>query len=470
MARQLTTRRTVVAGLMLGGAGGAALLRGRRRGERVEPSSGAAPVPGSGATPSVQPERDAPGRSPPTDALVDALLASDSKGCLTVAADALARGVAPERVLTAALLLPICSRDFTDVHASAVVPGIQRLMKESVEPRQRLLPVLWAVENAHVWAGTRRRRPSPPVPDARAALVRALTRGEPGPADRAATSLAATDPEGARCILDEFAPDRLDPHAVIWASLAPLTLKSVGSYAPAVVGSVARYIGLRSAHPLPEGAAGRPAEPGLDLVESDSTTPEDIARALRSSPETSLDGLASPAIWSALAVLCLEVQIADTSTAGVGVHATTALDGLWRIWQRASLERKPLVLAAAVRRVLRVHSQARGAPSVLDLTPAPGPLFGRAGMERTTRYRVALAAVLSDRERYLAEVRRRVALQGAGAHTFKYWAAVLDLADRLGGDLATRWLAAQALTYPTQTTARWARAEEAEALLDPAGG
>ncbi len=397
------------------------------------------------------------------DRLVDAILSSDEASSIVVARDALARGVPEERWLTAVLLSPIASGgDESDVHACMVVPSVWRACRGARDAHERCVLVLWATDNVHPWTRARRRGRAPPAHDAdpRSALARALAAGDTASADAAAASLVASEPSerATRFLRDAVTRARADVHSAIWAAQASRWHASLGAHTPDAARSVARYA-ARAGRPMPVG------EP-IPTDDADTTPSAEILRRLRDDATAPLAGSSARAIWSALALLAVETRLANRSATGLGVHRTTLLAAMHRIWRDAAPETAPTLLSRAVRWVLEVAPPlADGAPDPLVLEPASGDPLALAADDPVGAFRAALAAVADDEGAFLEAIRARVATLAADPHDFKRWDAVLDIAPHLDATARACLLASMAADRIARAREPWSRADEARALV-----
>lgn len=150
--------------------------------------------------------------------LIDHLIASDAEAALHIAAAPLAAGLPPERVLDAAFLMPMWTNgDMSDIHAMAAVPAVMRLVTgdgatdgATDGDAKRLMPVMWAVSEAHAWSG-KARAAAPPQND-----------------DLAEVTEACSAP-------------RNDPHVAIWAAQAGRMVERMPEHRAMIAGSVAAY-------------------------------------------------------------------------------------------------------------------------------------------------------------------------------------------------------------------------------------
>ena len=420
---RIARRAILIGGVGALGLGGIGALAWGRRGAPVGPDA----------------TRDATAPAGDLDALVDALLASDAAGCVGVAARAMHEGMTADDVLTAALLLPILSGgDAGDVHAMAAVPAARRLAHELDDREDASVVVLWAVANAHAWSRTERLD------------------------GRGARAGAGDSIDRARRLAVDASQPRNDPHVAIWAAQATRELAASGPYGDAVLGSVTRYANARP--------PTRPQPTAIRTDDDDATPGADVARALRASAATPLDGVGASAIWEALAMLCVEARLGDPSASGPGVHATTALDALFTLDALATPAERGMVLARAVAWITRLTAEARYAgPPVVDLDGSHGD-FRATGPDDVARaYAAALGALARGGERFaeelLAELRARVAAHGSDAHDFKHWGAVIEIGNRLDGAMRDRWLASLAASRVVWTRDRWDRWDEARRML-----
>lgn len=401
----------------------------------------------------------APAPAPPgLDGLVDELIASRPEDCLEVAARALRRGATVDRVLAACALAPaLTGGDASDVHAMALVPAVARLSAEGEDAEQRLVPVLWAVANAHAWS--RRRRDAAVVGAPAEDLDAALDGTDADAAGRAAAALEAG--AAIRRLRAHATRRRDDVHAAIWAAQAPRLVPHVGPHAPALLASVARYAVRRG--------EADPAPPPLALDPSDATAAADIVAAVRDAPATPLGGLSPSALREALVLLAIETRLSELSATGLGVHQTTLLAALLRIVDEAPATDRDALLGRAAAWIVGLHAQAPRA-SALSIDEGPGDPFALAEQEPLRAYAAALRAVRIDRARFLGAVRRRIARDGNDAHAFKHWEAVLELAGRVASeDTRARTLATLTLCWPVRLPDRWPRADEAAALARSIG-
>lgn len=416
---------------------------------------------GAGAWLLGRPREDSLGTADDLDGFLDDFLRSEPEECLGVVVERIASGMPRDLVLAGLMVAPaISGGDASDVHAMAVMPSVRRMCEEAMTERERAVPLLWAAANAHAWSG-RARDVSVLVPPAAPedTLSAALARGDGPGAERAAAWLAEREgPEAAVATLAlEAARERDDPHAAIWAAQSRRLLLDSRHHASAVVRSIARCVARRGG---PPGGAAR-----LVPDESDPITGAELARAIRSDPDVPLGGVRSKALFEALALLTVETRLVETSASGIGVHQMTLLDALFGIWATAGAEAKHTVLSTAVAWIVRLHrGNARGAPEASALTELAGDPLQLATEDPVRGYRAALGALARDEAAFLASVRARVAERVDDAHDLKHWCAVLDVADRLDGEVRARVLGSLALVWPVRARTRWSRFTEAEAL------
>lgn len=412
------TRRAVIAGTIAGGgAVGAAMYL--RRSKRAEPFD--------------------------LEPLIDSICLASPKTVLTVAADALSKGASLEQLLWAAFLAPLVTGgEGEDVHSMLVVPSIQRHFMQRGQKLEQWLPALWAVCNAQSWSKRERMvmpSGSGSLTEISVRLSRGLRERDVPAADATVAAMTATSgvqATAARLRL-EASFGRADPHAAIYAAQASRALSHLDArYAEPLLRSVGRYL-ARSGPPAPE-----PDE--LRLVAADTTSPDEIARAMIEAPTSSLDGLSSRAIWEALALLAIETRYAEDSPTGPGVHDTTLLDALWFIHDQAAEAERTRILARAVQAVVALYRPATAA-------------------KRADEVRRAQVQVRSHPSRFVDGLRTEVALKGVGEHDFKYFAAVEDISPRLSPLVRERWLAAAVLAHPIGSASQWERRTEVEALV-----
>jgi hypothetical protein len=292
---------------------------------------------------------------------------------------------------------------------------------------------MWGVCNAQLWSGKRRTPPS--LRRASTSLNTALQETDPAAAEAASTALiAAVGRKRAVEQLREAATrPRPDPHGAIYAAQMTRMLPELPPrFLEPVLGSLARYLARTGP---PEDDA-----PPVAFNELDSTSSSEIADALRATPQVSLDGFSSRAIWEALARLAPETRMAkDSSVTTPGVHCTTLLDALWLLHDCAPSVERPQILQRAVRAVMALY---------------------RAPSQIPSQFESALAEAERDATKFLQNARVEVALKSTGEHDYKYFAAVEAVAPRLGPEARGRWLAALALAHPIGASDRWHRAEE----------
>ncbi|MEM9191624.1 MAG: hypothetical protein AAGF12_20790 [Myxococcota bacterium] len=429
-------RRTLAAGL---GAAGALAATGAWLARTEGTSSGD----GHG-----HPPRDTP-------SLLDALLQSSSEECIHVAAAAMKDGLDANRVLSAALLMPLVTgRAERDIHAMAVVPAVRRLIADEEAPA---VPTLWTVAHAHAWSRAERVTSSgASVVDPDHRLSEALITGNSELAGDAAASWFAVDPERAyRRLTLELTAERSNPHVAIWAAMAGLELARTRDHAPLVVRSVARHASHWTPRPSPAAHLGDP---------NDSTSPEDIVRALRSAPETPIDGLNPAAIWAALALLTAETRLRHPGVSGIGIHQTTLLEALWRGYDGASSDDQPIILGRAARWMVALHTENPGSLALLDILPGPGDPFAAAGDDIEASYRAALREVAADLPRYRRRLRGLLRRRGNDPHDYKYWAALETIGAKLTGTVADRWWASGIAARFVRDDEGWERFEEAQRI------
>jgi hypothetical protein len=377
------------------------------------------------------------------DRLIDGLIRSSEESVLEWTAQALRRGARLDELLAAAILAPILTGgDVEDVHSVLAIPAIGQVAR-AAHGEYQLLPAFWGVANALSWSQRERRAFTPPRSASRAADAwKAAFRDRDLDAAEAALStrlveqgvgaaMAALRLEGTR--------QRGDPHGAIYAAQATRALPLIDArYTPAVLRSVARYL-ARSA------AAEQDPEPYRSGPE-DNMPPEEIALALSAAPHSSLEGLASSAVWAGLALMAARTPLDPSLISGGTIHQTTLLDALWHCHQLAAPEEKPLILARAVRWVTGFRVE-----------PAPSSEPPHEWSEWLRRP--------GGEASFLAELRQRVALWSIGEHDFKLFAAVENIASQLPPPARSRWWARMTNSHVARATTGWSRLEEARALI-----
>jgi hypothetical protein len=377
------------------------------------------------------------------DRLIDGLIHASEASVLEWTAQALRQGARVDELLAAAFLAPILTGgDVEDVHSVLAIPAIWQVAR-AARGEHQLLPAFWGVANSHAWSQRERRAFTPPKNASRAtdAWKAAFRDRDPDAADAALTTLLAQQGVGAAmaALRTEGTRQRSDPHGAIYAAQATRALPLIDArYTPSVLRSVARYL-ARSA------AAEQDPEPPKPGPEDD-TPPEEITLALRDAPGSSLDGLASSAVWAGLALMAAEVPLDPWVTSGGAVHQTTLLDALWHCHQLAAPVEKPLILARAVRWVTGFRVEP--APSSEPL-PEWSEWLRRPGGESS----------------FLAELRRWVALRAISEHDFKLFAAMESVASQLSPPARSRWWAKMTNSHVARAATGWARLEEARSLI-----
>jgi hypothetical protein len=267
---------------------------------------------------------------------------------------------------------------------------------------------------------------------------------------------------GARADADlilRCAQPHADPHVAIWAAQAERMRAVWTKHEAPLLASVRAYEDRHARMPA--------SAPPLRIDDADTTSAAEIARALRDAAQTPVDGVSSHALFEALALLSGETRLTDDEPTGLGVHQTTLLDALWRIHDGAAPATRPGIAAHALQwLLLLVQSHGRRLPApITDLTELAGDPFALARHEPLRGYRAALAATARDERTFLSTVRARLLERGDDAHDFKYWDAVVSIADRLAGANRARWLATLVAADTVRTDAHWSQRERALALL-----
>ncbi len=365
-------------------------------------------------------------------ALFDAIRAAGTSELDDLVAHALEAGARPEAILGAALDARLRTRDDAeDIHSMAALTAVQDVHARASDPAERAAPLFFAVWSNHAWCRRDVAAARPPS-DARG-LETAVDAGDRVAADRAmAAKLVEEGPEAcARWVSDVGSVPRGDLHAVIWTRHALALRDLAGPHEGLVFRSHAQFLANSP-------ASGPPPRP-LRPAPGDSTAPEEIARALRQSPDAPLDGLDPHALFGALAILCAEQRLRAPFVTGAPLHYTTALEAYWTLYEAAPAEQRAHVLARAVARL------GPGAPDptrVLTATEGPGDPFALAVGDIDAAYRAALRACARDEAAFVSAARSRVARYGNDEHDYKLFGALVTVAERLEDPVArARWLA-----------------------------
>ena len=344
---------------------------------------------------------------------------------VALASEAVSSGVTPQDLLSAALLMNLLSDgNQTDIHSMLVIPPLRRMLSETKSEGVAAKLAVWAVENGFDWTGRTPRKQARPL-----AADSLITLDNPTVSEAAVrSSFEKSASEVARELMNQSVHYSGDPHVAIWASEIPEESLQV-PHSLELWCSFARYAATRTADDRHSPIA---------FHEGDNTSTEEIYLALRDAPFASLVGFRSSRVWEALALLSIEVRLAELSRTGIGVHQVTSFAARLKMEQDGIHTLSPTATFTA----RNYERHAKGSGSLLSIASQDRDFFQLAQTEPIrTRYAAALAAIEASPEHFVDRVRSLVAEHGDNSHDFKFFQAVVDTSQRLDGWVAQRFLA-----------------------------
>lgn len=310
-------------------------------------------------------------RGPSPIEIVEALRDADPDDLFEKITVLIRSNATSESLLAAAFLLPLLTREpGGDLHASLVIPAIRTTIRPNPEKR---LPIMWALENAHLFSSKQRIDAAPlPTRDLEQVLV------------------AASIP-------------RSDPHGAIFAAQA-LRMRPLLTdlQFEVVLGTVMASLDLM---------------PLLEVSKKHQTQ-----------------------TWDQRADIAISSRLAHQAASGPGLHQVTLFDALRHVWEVAGESARVTIAANASRWLETIHASI----VAVHAEPAAQPPAELAGVAATQR------ALMTS---------------GTFVHDYKFFAAVIESAPRLGNDVRRRWLGLLGPQH-VDTETPWPRKDEALRALE----